>query len=204
MSAKFYLALTLVEVRTYRMILPIYAYGQPILKKVAEEVSPDFPNLSELIANMWETMYNAQGVGLAAPQIGQSIRLFVIDTFQVMEEGKEADGLKQVFINPEKIEEFGQSQAYEEGCLSIPDVRGDVNRLSTLKLRYFDENFKEHIASFTDVNARVIQHEYDHLDGVLFTELLKPLKKRLVRRKLEKIKKGKVKSEYRMKFAVRR
>ncbi len=186
------------------MILPIYAYGQPILKKVAEEIKPDFPNLEELIDNMWETMYNAQGVGLAAPQIGKSIRLFIIDTFQALEEEEKDKGLKQIFINAEKIEETGKLWAYEEGCLSIPDIRGDVSRHPVLKLRYFDENFKEHITTFTDVNARVIQHEYDHLDGVLFTELLKPLKKRLVRRKLEHIKKGKVKSDYRMKFAIRK
>ena len=184
------------------MILPIYAYGHPILKKETERIDADYPGLQQLIADMWETMYNAEGVGLAAPQIGKSIRLFIIDTVQAMEEGEEDKGIKQVFINAEKIEETGKPSSYEEGCLSIPDIRGDVNRPAVLKLRYFDENFKEQIQTFTEINARVIQHEYDHVEGILFTELLKPLKRRLVRRKLEKIKKGRVKADYKMKFAA--
>jgi len=147
------------------MILPIYAYGQPVLKKVAKDITAEYPNLKELIANMWETMYNAQGVGLAAPQIGLPIRLFILDSTQM-------------------------------------DIRGDVRRPEILKIRYLDENFEEHIETFSEFNARVIQHEYDHVDGVLFTEHLKPLKRRLVRRKLEKIKKGQIKLEYRMKFVV--
>jgi len=182
------------------MILPIYAYGQTVLKKEAEPIDPDFPELEELIDNMWETMYQAQGVGLAAPQIGRSIRLFVVDTIQLMEEGKEEEGIKQVFINAEKIEEAGEPWSYEEGCLSIPEVRGDVDRPPQLRLRYQDENFDTHERVFTGMNARVIQHEYDHIDGVLFTEHLKPIKRRLVRRKLDNIKKGKAKVEYKMKF----
>lgn len=184
------------------MILPIYAYGQPVLKKVAEEIDKDYPFLEELIANMWETMYNAQGIGLAAPQIGRSIRLFVVDSIQMEEEDKPFKGIKKVFINAQKIEEAGPISEYEEGCLSIPDIRGDVNRPQRLTIRYFDENFVEHTETFEDLNARVVQHEYDHIEGILFTEHLKPLKRRLVKRKLDKIKKGKVKLEYRMKFAV--
>jgi len=182
------------------MILPIYAYGQPVLKRVAKPVAKDHTNLNELIANMWETMYNAQGVGLAAPQIGKSIRLFLVDTDQLEKEDMKEEGIKQVFINAQKIEEAGKPWDYEEGCLSIPNIRGDVKRPAQLKIRYMDENFEEHEKVFTGINARVIQHEYDHIDGILFTELLKPLKRRRVKRKLENIKKGLVDSEYRMKF----
>ncbi len=182
------------------MILPIYAYGQPVLRHKAEAISEEYPELPALIENMWETMYNAQGVGLAAPQIGRSIRLFMVDTQQVKEEGEEESGIKQVFINAEKIEEAGELCSYEEGCLSIPDIRGDVDRHPQLRLRYQDEQFQTHERVFTGFEARVIQHEYDHIEGVLFTELLKPLKKRMIKRKLDKIKKGEVKSEYRMKF----
>ena len=182
------------------MILPIFAYGHAVLKKEAEEIDEDYPELKTLIENMWETMYQASGVGLAAPQIGKSIRLFIVDTIQIMEEGKEADGIKKVFINAEKIEEGGEPWWYEEGCLSIPQVRGDVERPAQIKLRYMDENFEGHTEIFTGINARVIQHEYDHTDGILFTEQLKPIKRRLVRRKLENIKKGKVDVDYRMKF----
>ena len=183
------------------MILPIYAYGQPVLKKLAKEITPDYENLDELIENMWETMYNAQGVGLAAPQIGKSIRLFMVDTIQVMEEGEEDKGIKQAFINAQIIEESGKEWSYEEGCLSIPHIRGDVSRQEDIHIRYFDEEFNEHEAHFSGINARVIQHEYDHIEGKIFTDKLKPLKKRLIKRKLEAIKKGNVKSDYRMRFA---
>jgi len=186
------------------MVLPIYAYGQPVLKKVAKDIDKDYPELEKLIADMWETMYNAQGIGLAAPQIGRGIRLFLVDSIQAMEEGKEVDGIKQVFINAQIIEETGKEWAYEEGCLSIPDIRGDVKRQETVTIRFLDENFEEHTVTYSGVNARVVQHEYDHIDGLLFTEKLKPIKKRLIKRKLENIKKGKVKSEYRMKFVVPR
>jgi len=186
------------------MILPIYAYGQPVLKKVGEEITADYPFLEELIKNMWETMYNAQGIGLAGPQVGRSIRLFIADTIQLEKEEEPFKGIKKVFINPQKIEETGEPSSYEEGCLSIPDLRGDVNRPPTLTIKYFDEQFQEHIETFTGMNARVIQHEYDHVDGVLFTEHLKPLKKRMARRKLEKIRKGQIKEEYRMKFVTGR
>ena len=193
------------------MILPIYAYGQSVLKKVATEIDADYPNLQELIANMWETMRNAEGVGLAAPQIGLSIRLFLVDTLTAQEEekkksGKEPEyqGIKKVFINAEMIEETGKDNTFEEGCLSIPDITGDVERLDTIKIRYLDENFVERVEQYDGTNARVIQHEYDHIEGVLFVEKLKPLKKRLVKRKLEKLKKGRVKADYKMKFAVAR
>lgn len=186
------------------MILPIYAYGQPVLKKVGEEITKDYPGLKELIANMWETMYNAEGVGLAAPQIGLAIRMFMVDTEQMMDEENKGKGIKKVMINAQKIEEGGTPWDYEEGCLSIPEIRGDVERPAQIKIRYFDENFVEHEEIFSGMNARVIQHEYDHIDGVLFTELLKPLKRKLVRRRLDKIKKGKIDHKYRMKFyAVR-
>ncbi|MCB0637906.1 MAG: peptide deformylase [Lewinella sp.] len=183
------------------MILPIYAYGHPVLKKVARPIEPDFPKLGALLENMWETMYHANGVGLAAPQIGKSIRIFMVDTIQTEKEGEEGDGIKQVFINAQKIEEAGEPWTYEEGCLSIPDIHGDVDRPPQLRLRWQDENFETHEQVFTGINARVIQHEYDHIEGVLFTEHLKPLKKRLVRKKLEAIKKGKVTADYKLKFA---
>ncbi|GAB4262679.1 MAG: peptide deformylase [Saprospiraceae bacterium] len=188
------------------MILPIYAYGQPVLKKVATDITPDYPNLKELIENMWETMYNADGVGLAAPQIGLSIRLFIVDTAKPLENSKDEDaskGIKKVFINAEMLEETGEEWAYEEGCLSIPDIRGDVDRPEHIRIRYFDENFNEHEESFSGLDARVIQHEYDHIEGILFTELLKPVKKQLVQRKLIKIKKGAVKVSYPMRFVTR-
>ena len=195
-----------------KMILPIYAYGQPVLKKVAKEIGPEYPELQTLISNMWETMHNAEGVGLAAPQIGRSIRLFLVDTKTPQEKEKEKDGkepeyegIKKVFINAEMIEESGKNNTFEEGCLSIPDITGDVVRLDTIKIRYLDENFEEHEEVYDGTNARVIQHEYDHIEGVLFVEKLKPLKKRLIKRKLEKLKKGKYKKgEYNLKFAGHR
>ena len=182
------------------MILPIYAYGHGVLKKKGENISPDYPDLPQLIANMWETMENAHGVGLAAPQVGLSIRLFVIDTFDMMEESHKEEGMRKVFINAQKLEEGGEVSAYEEGCLSIPEIRGDVDRPAQLRLRYLDEQFVEHEEVFIGINARVIQHEYDHIDGILFVEHLRPLKKRLIKRKLDNIKKGDVKSTYKMKF----
>jgi peptide deformylase len=183
------------------MILPIYAYGQPVLKAPAQDIGPDYPALGELIENMWETMYHANGVGLAAPQVGLSIRLFVIDTIQLEEEDEKGGGIKSVYINARVLAEDGEPWAYEEGCLSIPEIRGDVDRPPRLRLRYFDENFKEHDKTFIGKNARVIQHEYDHIEGILFVDRLKPLKKRLIRRKLEEVRRGKVNVDYKMKFA---
>ncbi|MCW5925160.1 MAG: peptide deformylase [Saprospiraceae bacterium] len=187
------------------MILPIYAYGQPVLKKVAVPIEADYPDLQELIASMWETMYHADGVGLAAPQIGLGIRLFVVDTLQLDDDDEKKakiNGFKKVFINAQKMEEDGTPWTYEEGCLSIPRIRGDVERPESVRLRYLDEQFVEHEETFTGVNARVVQHEYDHIEGVLFTEKLKPLKKRLIQRKLEDIRVGKIKTDYKMKFAA--
>lgn len=182
------------------MILPIYGYGHPVLKKVAQDIKPDYVGLEDLIRDMWETMEQAQGVGLAAPQIGKSIRIFVVDSRPLMEKGQEEEGVRQVFINPHKVEEGGEEWPYEEGCLSIPNVRGDVERPEQIRLKYVDENFEAQERLFSGLNARVIQHEYDHLDGVLFTERLKPIRRRLIRRKLDNIRKGKVKVDYKMKF----
>lgn len=182
------------------MILPIYAYGQPVLRKVAKPITADYPALDELIANMWETMEYANGVGLAAPQIGLGIRLFVVDSRPMQEEGEEEKGIKKVFINAEILEEVGNDWTHNEGCLSIPDISGDVDRPEGITIRYQDENFVEHEEYFDGMNARVIQHEYDHIEGILFTEHLKPIKKRLVKKRLEKIKKGDVDIRYRMKF----
>ncbi len=184
------------------MLLPIFAYGQPVLKRVADEVAADYPELGTLIEDMWQTMYNAKGVGLAAPQIGLSIRLFVVDTLQIDDEdaGK-ANGIKQVFINAYKIEEFGKPWAYEEGCLSIPDLRGDVERPETIRLRYMNEQFEWKEMTLSGINARVVQHEYDHIDGILFIDKLKPLKKQLIRRRLEAIRLGNVRASYRLKFS---
>ncbi len=182
------------------MILPIYAYGQPVLKKVAKPITKDYEGLEKLLEDMWETMYEANGVGLAAPQIGKSIRLFLVDSKQMMEEGEEDKGIKQAFINAEILEEDGKPWPYEEGCLSIPDITGDVERPSTIKIRYQDENFETHEMVLTGLNARVVQHEYDHIEGKLFTEQLKPLKRKMIKRKLEKIRKGDVKASYLMKF----
>ena len=186
------------------MILPVYAYGQSVLKKRATDVDVTSTALPELLANMWETMYHASGVGLAAPQIGKSMRIFLVDTIQLSDEEGDPnqEGIKSAFINAEKIEETGDEWAYEEGCLSIPHVRGEVERPETITLRYLDEDFVEHTKTFSGMNARVIQHEYDHIDGLLFVEKLKPLKRRLISRKLDKIKKGLVNADYRMKFAV--
>jgi peptide deformylase len=184
------------------MILSIFAFGQPVLKKVASSIDQNYPDLNKLISNMWDTMYHAEGVGLAAPQIGLAIRLFVIDTIQLRERGRVdmEDAFKKVFINAQILEETGEHWAYEEGCLSIPGIRGNVERNPTIRIKYLDENFVEHEESFSGMNARVIQHEYDHIEGKLFVEKLAPLKKQLIRGKLENIKKGKIEVDYKMKF----
>ena len=182
------------------MILPIVAYGAPVLKKEAAEISEEYPNLDQLIENMWETMYHADGVGLAAPQIGRAIRIFLVDTVQTMKEGEEDKGIKIAFINARIVDESGEPWSYEEGCLSIPNIRGEVSRPESVTITWVDENWKEQKETFKGINARVIQHEYDHIEGHLFTEKLKPLKKKLISRKLEAIKKGNVKIHYRMKF----
>jgi len=184
------------------MILPVYAYGHPVLKKVGSPIDNDFPFLEQLIEDMWETMYHAKGVGLAAPQIGQAIRLFIVDTVQIQEEGEEEKGIKKVFLNAQMLDETGDNWSYEEGCLSIPNITGDVERKKNITIRYMNEKFEEITESYEGMNARVIQHEYDHIDGKLFIEKLNPLKKKLIQRKLENIRKGKVSAEYRLRFAA--
>ncbi|WP_106794365.1 peptide deformylase [Aquimarina sp. Aq78] len=191
------------------MILPIVAYGDPVLKKKGKEITKDYPKLSELLDNMFETMYNAHGVGLAAPQIGLPIRLFIVDAEPFSEDEElskeEADQLKnfkKTFINATILEETGEEWAFAEGCLSIPDIREDVFRNETIKIHYFDENFVEHTETYGGLVARVIQHEYDHIEGVLFTDKLSSLKKRLIKGKLANISKGKISSEYRMRFPL--
>src|SRR6056297_365536 len=189
------------------MILPIIAYGDAVLRKVAEDIDKEYPKLNELIANMWETMYNANGVGLAAPQIGLPIRLFLVDTSPFADdeeltesEKEQLDGFKQVFINAQIAEETGEAWAFNEGCLSIPDVREDVSRKGKIKMTYFDENFKRHEQTFDGLLARVIQHEYDHIEGILFTDKLSSLKKRMIKGRLSNISKGKINVDYRMRF----
>lgn len=184
------------------MILPIVAYGDPVLRKRGKEIAKEEEEgIQELIENMFETMYNAHGVGLAAPQIGKSLRLFVIDGGPLLEEEeKDKEGFKKVFINPTILEEDGDEWEFEEGCLSIPSIRENVYRPEELTIHYFDENWKEHTETYDGMRARIIQHEYDHIDGILFTDLIAPLKKRLLKRRLENISKGKVESGYKMKF----
>jgi len=183
------------------MILPIYAYGHQVLKKPGLQVDLDDTLLPQLIADMWETMYNAKGIGLAAPQIGRSLRMFLVDTAQIeREEDDKEEGIKEAFINPIIIEETGEFWSYEEGCLSIPKLTGDVERQESVTIEYLDVSFDKKVATFVGMNARVIQHEYDHIEGILFTERLKPLKRRMINRKLENIKKGKITSAYKMKF----
>jgi peptide deformylase len=183
------------------MIYPVYGYGSAVLKKEAKEIDADYPNLKQLIADMYETMYAASGVGLACPQIGLSIRLFVVDTVQLDEEGKKPVGIKKAFINPIILEEEGKEWDYEEGCLSIPDITADVSRKPNITVEYYDENFNLLEETYDAINARVIQHETDHLDGILFTDHISSFKRRMMKRKLENIKKGDVDVEYRMKFA---
>lgn len=187
------------------MILPIFAFGQPVLKQVAKDITAEYEGLSQLIEDMWETMYQAYGVGLAAPQIGLGIRIFVVDSTQIKDEMRKGEqGIKKVFINAHVIEESGKSWGYEEGCLSIPHVRGEVERLDTVRIKYMDENFIEFEETYSGINARVIQHEYDHIDGVLFTDKLKPLKKKLIQRRMNDIAAGKVRADYKLKFAKSR
>lgn len=191
------------------MILPIVAYGAPVLKKKAVDITKDYPKLDELIENMFETMYNANGVGLAAPQIGLSIRLFVIDAKPFSqdetlseEEVKELESFKRVFINPKMIDESGIEWDFSEGCLSIPDVHEDIFRKPEIKIEYLDENFESKTEVLSGLTARVVQHEYDHIQGVLFTDRISNLKKRLIKSKLVHISKGKVDVNYKMKFPL--
>lgn len=188
------------------MILPIIAYGDPVLRKVGQEIGADYPNLSGLIDNMYETMYGAKGIGLAGPQIGLSIRLFIIDTKQVLddveadEDGNKEEGIIETFINAKVIETKGESWSYNEGCLSIPNVNESVTRQEIVRIQYHDADFKLQEKEFDGLNARVILHEYDHIEGKLFTDYLSVLRRQLLKGKLNNISKGKVKAEYRMRF----
>ncbi len=186
------------------MIYPILAYGDNILRKEAEDYPQDSKDLTELVENMFETMYSANGVGLAAPQIGLSHRIFVIDSTQMGDEEEKSKGVKRAFINPEILDEYGNEWDFEEGCLSIPDVHGDIIRPEKLTIKYFDELWTPHEEEFDELTARVIQHEYDHLDGVLFTDYIKGLKKQMLRAKLVNISKGNVDVKYRMKFPIKK
>ena len=189
------------------MILPIVAYGDPVLRKVAEAIDAAYPDLEKLITNMKETMYNASGVGLAAPQIGKAIRLFLIDASPFSEDDDLSEeertllkSFNRVFINPKILEEEGEEWIFNEGCLSIPDVREDVSRQPKITIEYQDENFTVHTETLEGLAARVFQHEFDHIEGILFTDKLSTLKKRIIKKKLENISKGKISADYRMRF----
>jgi len=191
------------------MIYPIVAYGDPVLRKKAQDIAADYPNLSALIDDMFETMYAASGIGLASPQIGKSIRIFIVDAtpFEDDEDLSEADRallgqFKKVFINAEIVEERGEEWVFNEGCLSIPDIREDVFRKDEITIKYLDADFKEHEEVFSGIAARIIQHEYDHIEGILFTDHLSALKKRMIKGKLTQISKGLVRTDYRMKYPL--
>jgi peptide deformylase len=190
------------------MTLPIIAYGNPLLRKVSAEITPDHPNLKKLLDDMWETMYSSKGVGLAAPQVNKNIRLFIVDSKQIFDNQDEEDkgkyndepGVRKVFINAKIIELTGEEWPYNEGCLSIPKIREDVYRPETVTIEYYDSAFVKYIESFTGITSRIIQHEYDHIEGKLFIDYLKPLRKKLLQSKLTDIKKGKVNVDYKMSF----
>lgn len=190
------------------MILPIVAYGSPILRKVCNDITPEYVGLKQLVADMWETMHASNGVGLAAPQINKDIRLFVIDSLQILENLDEEEkklyvhdqGYKGVFINAHLISMDDNHWPYNEGCLSIPKIREDIMRSHEITISYVDENFQPHTKTFNGISARVILHEYDHIEGKLFIDYLTPLKRRLIKGKLEDISKGKIKTDYRMIF----
>ena len=181
------------------MILPIYTYGKPVLRKVAEPISADYPNLKDLINNMFETMVHADGVGLAAPQIGLSIRVIVIDLAPLEEDNPELGDFRVTLINPEILEESEEEVAYDEGCLSIPGINETVVRPEYIKIHYYDADFNEHELELDGFKARVVQHEYDHLEGHLFTDLVKPLRRQLIKSKLTNISKGKTTCKYKIK-----
>jgi peptide deformylase len=190
------------------MIIPIYGYGEPVLRQVGVDITPEYPNLKEVIANMYDTMYNAYGVGLAAPQVGLAIRLFVIDTEPFSDsddlskvEQEQLKGFKQTFINAKMLKEEGEEWGFNEGCLSIPDVREDVYRNERITIEYYDEDFNKKTEVYEGLIARVIQHEYDHIEGVLFTDKISMLKKTLIKKKLQNIMEGKARPDYKMKFA---
>ena len=192
------------------MILPIVAYGHPVLRKVARDIDENYPDLKKLLEDMWETMYASNGVGLAAPQVNKDIRVFVIDSAQIFTNMDEEErkshgypddpGIKQTFINAHLAEEHGDDWAYNEGCLSIPKIREDIKRAEELTLEYLDENFKKHKNTFSGITGRIILHEYDHIDGKLFIDHISPLKRKLLKRKLDDISKGNISVDYKMLF----
>ncbi len=193
------------------MILPIVAYGDPVLRKKGVEIPQDYPNLKQIVADMFETMYNAYGVGLAAPQVGLAIRLFVVDTKPfsededlTKEEQAELATFKKAFINPTIVKEEGEEWGFNEGCLSIPEVREDVYRHERITIEYYDEDFNKHTGVYDGLIARVIQHEYDHIEGILFTDRLSPLTKRLIQKRLQNIMEGKTRPDYKMKFVAKK
>lgn len=182
------------------MILPIVAYGDPVLRKTTEEIGKDYPGLDQLINDMFDTMYKASGVGLAAPQVGKAIRLFIVDGAGYAEDEPDLATFKKVFINPVIMEETGKEFAFNEGCLSIPTIREDIDRKPDIRIEYYDQDFKKHTEEYSGIAARIIQHEYDHIEGVLFVDKLGPLKKKMLKGRLDKISKGDVKVSYKMKF----
>ena len=182
--------------------MPIIAYGDPVLKKVSEDIDENYPNLKELINDMFETMYDSNGVGLAAPQINRSIRLFIVDASPYAEEDEALEGFKKVFINPIILEEEGREWTFNEGCLSIPGIREDVRRKPRVLIEYYDENFNLKEETYEGLAARILQHEYDHIEGILFTDRINPLRRRLLKGKLNDIAKGKVDIDYKMKFPL--
>lgn len=193
------------------MILPIIGYGDPVLRKLGEEVPTDYPDLKQVVADMYDTMYNAYGVGLAAPQIGLSLRLFVIDTSPFAddedldaEEQEQLKNFKMTFINPKMLKEEGEEWGFNEGCLSIPEVREDVYRNEKITIEFFDEDFNKRTEVYDGLIARVIQHEYDHIEGILFTDKISSLKKQLIKKKLQNIMDGKARPDYRMKFVAKK
>ncbi|MCF8396824.1 MAG: peptide deformylase [Bacteroidales bacterium] len=186
------------------MVYPIVAYGHPVLKKKAEEIDQDYPDLGQLIDDMYETMYETVGVGLAAPQINKSIRLFIIDTGPFAEDDPEVKAEKKVFINPKIIEQKGEDEDFKESCLSLPRLEEYVNRKNKVRIQYYDENFKFHDEEFDKIAARVIQHEYDHLEGILYVERVSNLAKTLLRGKLRDIEKGKIDPPYKMIFGPKK
>ena len=189
------------------MLYPIVAYGDPVLRKKCRNIEKGEMDVKKLTEDMFETMYGASGVGLAGPQIGLGLRIFVVDGQQINDNAEDdedknphLEGFKKVFINAKIIEESGDEWPYEEGCLSIPDIRSDVSRQEYVKIEYYDENWKKHTETYEDMAARIIQHEYDHIEGILFTDHLTPLKRQMLKKKLTNISKGKINVDYRMKF----
>lgn len=183
------------------MVLPITAYGHPVLKKRAEEIDKNYPDLQKLIEDMFETMYETVGVGLAAPQVNRSIRLFIVDATPYAEEDKHAENFKKVFINPEITEENGEEDLFKESCLSLPNLSEYVSRQPKIRIRYMDEDFNEHEEEYDGMVARIIQHEYDHLEGILYVDRLSNFTRTLLKRKLKDIETGKIDPPYKMLFA---